>query len=98
TPRDAFIAPPAAPLPLKRSGDLRSVPITVAGVEMAAILDLGNAGGLLIDKEFADHYGLLDGRRLSTTLGVGADGPREELQTALDRVAVDGVSLAGVPT
>ena len=98
TPRDAFIAPPAAPLPLKRSGDLRSVPITVAGVEMAAILDLGNAGGLLIDKEFADHYGLLDGRRLSTTLGVGADGPREELQTALDRVAVGGVSLDGVPT
>jgi predicted aspartyl protease len=98
TPREAFVAPPAAPLPLKRSGDLRSVPITVAGVEMPAILDLGNAGGLLIDKEFADHYGLLAGRRLSTTLGVGADGAREEVQTTSDRLELGGVRLDGVPT
>jgi predicted aspartyl protease len=98
TPRDAFEPPPGAPLPLKRSGDLKSVAIRVAGVEMPAILDLGNAGGLLIDQEFAAHYRLLDGRRASTTLGVGADGAHEETQTTLDRLELGGVSLNGVPT
>jgi predicted aspartyl protease len=97
-PRDAFQPPPGALLPLKRSGDLKSVSIKVAGVEMPAILDLGNAGGLLIDKEFADHYGLLDGRRASTTLGVGADGAHEETQTTVDRLELGGVTLIGVPT
>ena len=97
-PRQGFQPPPGAPLPLKRSGDLRSVPIKVAGVEMPAILDLGNAGGLLIDQEFAAHYGLLDGRKASTTLGVGADGAHEETQTTVDRLELGGVSLDGVPT
>jgi predicted aspartyl protease len=98
TPRGDFQPPPGAPLPLKRSGDLRSVPIRVAGVEMSAILDLGNAGGLLIDQEFAAHYGLLDGRRASTTLSVGADGAHEETQSTVDRLELGGVSLDGVPT
>jgi predicted aspartyl protease len=98
TPRDAFVPPAAPPLPLNRSGDLRSVPIRAAGVEMAAILDLGNAGGLLIDKEFADHYGLFDGRLQSTTLGVGADGAREEVLTTVNRLELGGVRLDGVPT
>ncbi len=97
-PREGFVPPPGAPVLLKPSGDLRSVPIVVAGVAMPAILDLGNAGGLLIDKEFADHYRLLDGRPVSTNLGVGADGAREELQTGLDHVQVGGVTLDGVPT
>src|SRR5258708_4071826 len=90
TPRDGFVPPPGAPLPLTPSGDLRSVPIKVGGVEMAAILDLGNAGGLLIDAAFAEHYGLLEGRRASTTLGVGADGAREEGQTTLHLLEVGG--------
>jgi predicted aspartyl protease len=97
-PREGFAAPPGTPLPLKRSGDLRSIPIRVAGVEMPAILDLGNAGGLLIDQEFAAHYGLLDGRKASTTLGVGADGAREEMQTTVDRLELGGVSLDATPT
>lgn len=98
SPREGFVEPPGTPLPLSRSGDLRSVPIRVGGVDTNAILDLGNAGGLLIDQAFAEHYGLLDGRRASTTLGVGADGAREEVQTTVERLAVGGVSLNGVPT
>jgi len=97
-PREGFAAPPGAALPLKRSGDLKSLPLKVAGVEMPAILDLGNAGGLLIDREFAAHYGLLDGRKASTTLGVGADGAHEETQTTVDRLELGGLSLNGVPT
>jgi predicted aspartyl protease len=97
-PREGFQPPPGTPVALKRSGDLKSVPIRVAAVEMPAILDLGNAGGLLIDQEFADHYGLLDGRRASTTLGVGADGAREETQTTVDRLELGGLTFTGVPT
>ena len=96
-PRDGFVPPPEPPLPLKPSGDLRSVPISVRGVPMAAILDLGNAGGLLIDQSFAEHYALLKGRPLSTNLGVGADGAREELQASLDDLRVAGVRLDGAP-
>jgi hypothetical protein len=97
-PRDGFVPPAAPPLPLNRSGDLKSVPIRVAGVDMAAILDLGNSGGLLIDQEFAAHYQLLDGRRQSTTLGVGADGAREEIQSTVDQLELAGLRLDGVPT
>jgi hypothetical protein len=64
---------------------------------MPAILDLGNAGGLLLDRDFADHYRLLAGRKLSTELGVGADGPRVEIQASLDGVALGGLRLNGVP-
>ena len=97
-PRDAFRPPSGAPVPLKPSADLRSLPIEVAGTPMQAILDLGNSGGLLIDREFADHYRLLDGRPLSNDLGVGAEGAREQALTALDKVSVGGMSFDNVPT
>lgn len=97
TPRAEFAPPPGTPVALKPSADLRSFPISVAGVEMPAVFDLGNSGGLLIDENFADHYHLLDGRRLSTTLGVGADGAREEVQATLDKVALGGIRFDGVP-
>jgi hypothetical protein len=97
-PRDGFTAPEAAPLPLKPSADLRSLPIVVAGVPMQAIFDLGNSGGLLVDRDFADHYQLLEGRRLSTELGVGADGAREQVLAALDKVQLAGVTFDAVPS
>jgi len=97
-PRDAFRPPSAAPVPLKPSADLRSLPIEVAGTPMQAILDLGNSGGLLIDREFADHYRLLDGRPLSNDLGVGAEGAREQALAELDKVSVGGMRFDRVPT
>ena len=98
TPRAVFVAPAGDPVPLTLSGDLRSVSLSIAGVATPAILDLGNAGALLLDQGFADHYRLLDRRRMSTELGVGADGARVETQTSLDRVKLGGLSLDGVPT
>ncbi|HZZ31520.1 MAG TPA: PDZ domain-containing protein, partial [Phenylobacterium sp.] len=63
-----------------------------------AILDLGNAGGLLLDRDFAEANHLLAGRRLSTELAVGADGPRESVQLCLDRVGLGGLAFDGVST
>jgi len=98
TPRADFAPPAADPLPLQHSGELRSVPIAVGGVVTPAIFDLGNAGGLLIDRQYADRNGFLDGHRLSTTLGVGAEGAREDTQTALDGVKLGDTQFDGVPT
>jgi hypothetical protein len=97
-PRDAFTPPAGAPVPLKPSADLRSLPIEVAGTPMQAILDLGNSGGLLIDRDFADHSRLLDGHRRSNDLGVGAEGAREQALAALDKVSVGGIRFDRVPT
>jgi len=97
-PRDTFQPAAAAPVPLSRSGDLRSLPMVIAGAPTEAILDLGNAGGLLIDRDFADSRGLLAGRRVSTQLSVGADGAQEGALVSLDGVEVGGLSLDGVPT
>jgi predicted aspartyl protease len=97
-PRGAFRPPAEPPLPLIRSGDLRSLPVVIAGAATEAILDLGNAGGLLVDREFADARGLLAGRRLSTQLSVGADGARESALVSLDDVRVGGLTLDAVPT
>lgn len=97
-PRAGFRPPPAPALPLTSSGDLRSFPIAIGGIDTAAILDLGNAGALLVDRDFADARGLLRGRRTSTQLAVGADGPRESAILSLDDVKVGGLSFAGVPT
>jgi len=97
-PRASFVPPPGRPVSLRPSGDLRSLPIVVAGVPTEAILDLGNAGGLLLDRDFAEAHHLLADHRLSTELAVGADGPRESVQACLDRVRLGGVSFDGVPT
>jgi predicted aspartyl protease len=96
-PRDGFAPPKGTPLPLNRSGDLRSVPIKVAGVEMAAILDLGNTNPLLMDDQFAEHYAFFKDRRVTTALGVGAEGSHTETLATLDRVELGGVSFDGVP-
>lgn len=96
-PRAEFSPPTGAAVTLKPSGDLRSIPLVIGGAPTEAILDLGNAGGLLLDQGFVDGHGLLAGRKLSTELGVGADGAREEIQTALDRVELGGVSFDAVP-
>ncbi|HXA40088.1 MAG TPA: aspartyl protease family protein [Phenylobacterium sp.] len=97
-PRTEFIPPGDAPLSLRPSADLRSLFIVVAGAPTEAILDLGNAGGLLLDRDFAEVNHLLAGRRLSTELAVGADGPRESVQASLDRVRLGGLAFDGVPT
>ncbi|HEX3367693.1 aspartyl protease family protein [Phenylobacterium sp.] len=97
-PRAGFVPPPGRPVSLRPSGDLRSLPIAIDGVATEAILDLGNAGGLLLDRDFAEAHHLLVGHRLSTELAVGADGPRESAQACLDRVQVGGLSFDGVPT
>ncbi len=96
-PNRGFRPPPGAPLGLVRSGDLRSFVIAIAGAPVEAVFDLGNAGGLLVDRDFAQGRGLLAGR-VSTQLAVGADGARESAVTSLDRVEVAGVVLNGVPT
>lgn len=96
SPQDRFQPPRARPLPLRRSGLLKSFPIRVGGVRTEAILDLGNSGALLLDYDFAARRGLLSGRRTSTQLSVGADGPRTSLVTSLDRVQVGGVTFNGV--
>lgn len=97
-PRAGFVPPGGKPASLRPSADLRSLPITVAGVSTEAILDLGNAGGLLLDRDFAEFHHLMRDHRLSTELAVGADGPRESALVSLDRVQVGGVSFDGVPT
>jgi predicted aspartyl protease len=97
-PRAEFVPPGDLPLSLRPSADLRSLFIVVAGVPTEAILDLGNGGGLLLDRDFAEATHLLAGRRLSTELAVGADGPRESVQASLDRVRLGGLAFDGVPT
>ncbi|THD52838.1 aspartyl protease family protein [Phenylobacterium sp.] len=97
-PRSGFVPPPGRPVSLSPSGDLRSLPIVVAGVPTEAILDLGNAGGLLLDRDFAEAHHLLAGHRLSTELAVGADGPRESVQACLDGIQLGGLGFDRVPT
>jgi len=96
-PRSEFTAPDPRPIPLHRSGPLRSFPVAVGGVTTDAILDLGNSGSLLLDRGFAERRGLLKGRRTSTQLSVGADGAREALILSLDNVWVGGTRFQGVP-
>jgi predicted aspartyl protease len=96
-PQRSFQPPAEAPLHLRRSGALRSVPVVISGQPTEAVLDLGNAGGLLLDRQFVDSRGLLKGRRVSTQLSVGADGPRESILVSLDDVEVAGVTLDQVP-
>jgi predicted aspartyl protease len=84
------------PLPLRRSGQLRSFPIEIGRVRTEAILDLGNANALILDRDFAQAHGLLQGRRISTQLATGADGPRESQVATFDAVRVDGVVFNGV--
>jgi predicted aspartyl protease len=95
--RHDFRPPGVRPLPLTAAGNLRSFPIRVEGKGVAAILDLGNSGGLLVDRAWAEGRGLLDRRRISTQLSVGVDGPREGLVASFDRVAVGGVTFDDVP-
>ena len=97
-PREAFQPPRAAPLPLKPSGTLHSIPISVQGRPLEAVVDLGHAGALMLDRKTADGLGLTPAAHASTEIGVGADGPREHLVASLDGVAVGGLSLRGVPT
>lgn len=95
--RGGFQPPPLPALPLSPTGNLRSFPIGLAGERTDAILDLGNAGALLVDRAWADERGLLEGRPVSTLLSVGADGPRESAITSLDGVNVGGVAFNAVP-
>lgn len=96
TPHHGFRPPRVRALPLRASGGLRSFPVRIGGVRTDAILDLGNSGALLLDRSFADRHHLLSGRRTSTQLSVGADGPRESLIASFDRVQVGGVNFDGV--
>jgi predicted aspartyl protease len=95
-PREGFQPPPVKAIPLRRSGGLRSFPIRIGRVHTEAILDLGNAGALLLDRQFADEKRLFEGRPTSTQLSVGADGVRESLVGALNRVQVGGAVFNGV--
>jgi len=97
-PREAFQPPAAPPLPLKPSGTLHSIPILVEGRPMEAVVDLGHAGALMIDRKTADRLGLAPGAHASTEIGVGADGPREHVVASLGPVQVAGLNLRGVPT
>ncbi|WP_374472043.1 aspartyl protease family protein [Phenylobacterium sp.] len=94
----AFAPPDAPHLPLAASGELRSFPVAVAGETVAAILDLGNSGALLIRRDWAEARGLLSGRPVSTQLSVGVDGPLESAVTSLDGIEVGGVRFDGAPT
>ncbi|MCR5878200.1 retropepsin-like aspartic protease [Phenylobacterium sp. J367] len=96
--RHDFRPPPVDPLPLTTAGNLRAFPIRIGGVATPAILDLGNSGALLIDRDFADANRLLDGRAVSTQLSVGVDGPRESAVASVDKVEIGGVSFDDVPT
>lgn len=96
--RHDFRPPPVDALPLTTAGNLRAFPIRISGVDTQAILDLGNSGALLIDRDFADQARLLVGRPVSTQLSVGVDGPRESVVTSVDNVEVGGVRFDGVPT
>jgi predicted aspartyl protease len=96
--RAGFVPPPGKPVSLRPSADLRSFPIDIAGTPTEAIFDLGNAGALLLDTDFAEAHRLLRGRRRSTELGVGADGPHEQVLVGLDQVQVGGVSFNAVPS
>jgi predicted aspartyl protease len=97
-PRESFQPPDATPLPLKPSGTLHSIPITVQGHAMQAVVDLGHAGALMLDREAADSLGLTPSAHTSTEIGVGADGPREHLVGSLGEVEVAGLRLRDVPT
>jgi hypothetical protein len=61
-PRDGFRPPSSKALPLTHSSSLRSIPIHIWRKETQAIVDLGNTGTLMLDREFADREKLLAGR------------------------------------
>lgn len=98
SPKTGFAPPPhATPLPLRRLGVLRGFPITIGGARTTAVLDLGNAGSLMLDRGFAEAFGLLKGRRVSTQMSFGADGAHESGAVSLDGVRLDGAVFDDVP-
>ena len=96
-PRRSFAVPAEAPLPLVTARGVPSVPIHLGGIATLALLDLGNAGSLVIDPDFAERGRLLAGRRRSSTIVIGAEGSHEVTVATLADVALGPIDFHEVP-
>lgn len=76
----------------------RSVRLSVEGSAPALVgLDTGQGGALTLFRHFAEAQRLLEGRRVSETLGGGVGGATTSKVATLRTVTIAGYELHGVP-
>lgn len=97
SPRRSFVAPGGSPLTLVSLDHLPSIPINLGDVVVPAVVDLGNAGSVVVDGAFAERYRLFAGRRHASVRIVGADGPRDGTVSTLAQIALGGAEFHDVP-
>lgn len=94
-----FVPPPGAvvlPLP---PGLFRTIPVSIEGRAPAQfIVDLGDASTIDVFPAYAKAQGLMAGRKLSTSMGLGITGGLTTTPIgSLGDVRLAGISLANVP-
>jgi hypothetical protein len=88
----------AVAVPLRPSGRLRSVPISIDGrPPVEATFDLGNNATLKISPKWAEEQRLLDGKRTSTSSSVGINGRSALTELVLSSLEIGGFKLRDVP-
>ncbi|HLZ74099.1 aspartyl protease family protein [Phenylobacterium sp.] len=93
--------PGFAEIPLTREPELGRLLIPASlgkGVALEAVADLGNDAPLYMSAEFAAQHRLLEGRPLSRSMSVGAEGVGVDTVFTLPSLEVGGVVLRQVPT
>ena len=89
----------AATAPLRRTprGSLY-LPVSLeGGAPIQASLDIGYNAAILVSPEHAKVFGLLEGRPISSASSAGLEGVTVGRVATLDKVALAGTTLRGVP-
>jgi predicted aspartyl protease len=88
----------AVAVPLRPSGQLRSVPVSIEDrPPVPATFDLGNNVALKISPKWAGEQKLLDGKRTTTASSVGINGGSRNTELVLSTLEIGGFALKDVP-
>jgi hypothetical protein len=97
-PRSFSPPPGAVAVPLRPSGRLRSVPVSIDGrAPVPATFDLGNNDTLKISPKWAAEQKLLDGKRTTTGASFGINGRSLNTELVVSSLEIGGFALKDVP-
>jgi hypothetical protein len=97
-PRSFSPPPGAVAVPLRVSGNLRSVPVSIEGrPPVPATFDLGNNVALKISPRWAAEQKLLDGKRTTSSPSVGINGRSLDAEAVLSTLEIGGFVLKDAP-